>query len=100
MVLEHALITVRPGTGAQFEVALSQARSIIAASPGFVSLTLDRGVETPDRYLLLVHWETLEDHVEGFRASEAFSEWRALIGPYFESPPVVEHFVPVDGHGR
>jgi heme-degrading monooxygenase HmoA len=100
MVIEHAVITVRPGTGDQFEAALDEARSVIGASPGFVSLTLHRGVEVPERYLLLVEWETLDDHVEGFRNSEAFTAWRALIGPYFESPPVVDHVVPVEWPGR
>jgi heme-degrading monooxygenase HmoA len=92
MVLEHALIDIRPGTGRDFEVALDEARQVIAASPGFVSLRLHRGVETEDRYLLLVEWETLEDHVVGFRESDAFTAWRALIGPYFASPPDVVHF--------
>jgi heme-degrading monooxygenase HmoA len=92
MVLEHALIDIRPGTSEAFEAALAQARLVIGASPGFVSLRLHRGVETPDRYLLLVEWETLDDHLVGFRESEAFTEWRALIGPYFESPPNVVHF--------
>jgi heme-degrading monooxygenase HmoA len=92
MVLEHALIDVRPGTGAAFEAALAEARQVIAASPGFVSLRLQRGVETEDRYLLLVEWATLDDHVVGFRESPAFTAWRALIGPYFASPPVVVHF--------
>lgn len=96
MVLEHALIAVRPGTGAGFEDALRRARPVIAASPGFVSLTLERGVERPDRYLLLVQWERLEDHVDGFRGSEAFLRWRELIGPFFESPPDVEHYEAVD----
>ena len=97
MVLEHALITVRPGTGTEFEDAVRRARSVIAGSDGFVSLELHRGVETPDRYLLLVEWETLEDHTVGFRQSDAFVEWRSLIGDYFESPPLVDHCVPVDG---
>lgn len=97
MVLEHAVITVRPGTTADFEGALHRARSVIAGSHGFVSLALHRGVETPDRYLLLVEWETLEDHTVGFRQSEAFVEWRSLIGPYFESPPLVDHCQPVEG---
>jgi heme-degrading monooxygenase HmoA len=92
MVLEHALIDIRPGTGQAFEAALSEARRVIAASPGFVSLRLQRGVETEDRYLLLVEWETLDDHVVGFRGSDAFTAWRALIGPYFASPPEVVHF--------
>jgi heme-degrading monooxygenase HmoA len=97
MVLEHALITIKPGTHEQFEEALGRARSVIAASHGFISLALHRGVEDPDRYLLLVGWETLDDHVVGFRESAAFTEWRALIGPYFASPPVVDHAEPVAG---
>jgi len=97
MVLEHALITIRPGTSDEFERAFVEARKVISASPGFLSLALHRGVEAPDRYLLLVQWGSLEDHVEGFRQSEAFTRWRGLIGPFFESPPVVDHAVPVEG---
>ncbi|MGD0393640.1 MAG: antibiotic biosynthesis monooxygenase [Acidimicrobiales bacterium] len=97
MVLEHAVITIRPGTAAEFEGAMLRARPVIAGCHGFVSLELHRGVETPERYLLLVEWETLEDHTVGFRQSDSFVEWRSLIGPYFESPPLVDHCVPVDG---
>lgn len=97
MVLEHALITIRPGGSEAFEAALAKASTVISASKGFLSLRLHRGIETPDRYLLLVEWETLDDHVVGFRQSAAFTEWRALIGPYFESPPAVDHYSPVDG---
>jgi heme-degrading monooxygenase HmoA len=96
MVLEHALITIRPGTADEFEDALRRARPIIAASHGFISLELHRGIEAPDRYLLLVEWDTIDDHLVGFRQSEAFPQWRALIGPYFESPPVVDHLAPVE----
>src|ERR1700722_155511 len=99
MVLEHAVVSVRPGTAEDFEAAMHRARSVIAASHGFVSLKLQRGVETPDRYLLLVEWETLEDHMVGFRESDAFVAWRSLIGPYFESPPVVDHCTRVVGIG-
>jgi heme-degrading monooxygenase HmoA len=99
MALEHAVITVRPGTEAQFEEALGRARAVIAASPGFISLRLHRFVETPDRYVLLVEWETLENHTVGFRESEAFTQWRALIGPFFETQPEVGHLVAVDWPG-
>jgi heme-degrading monooxygenase HmoA len=92
MVLEHALIDIRPGTGEAFEAALAEARQVIAASTGFVSLSLQRGVEAEHRYLLLVEWETLDDHVVGFRESPAFTAWRARIGPFFASPPEVVHF--------
>ena len=97
MILEHALITVRPQAHREFEAALSEARAVISASPGFGSLRLLRGVESPDRYLLLVEWATLEDHTVGFRESPAFAEWRSHIGPFFDSPPEVDHFDPVTG---
>jgi heme-degrading monooxygenase HmoA len=97
MVLEHAVITIRDGASEAFEAALRQARTVIAGSPGFVSLSVHRGVEVPDRYLLLVEWESLDDHMVGFRQSERFAEWRSLIGPYFDSPPVVDHVQPVEG---
>jgi heme-degrading monooxygenase HmoA len=97
MVLEHAVITVKPGSADEFEAALFQARPIIAASPGFLSLELHRGVEVPDRYVLLVEWEHLDDHMVRFRESDAFVRWRELIGPFFESPPLVDHLAPVDG---
>jgi len=97
MVLEHAVITIKPGVNREFEAALTEARSVVAESHGFVSLELHRGIETPDRYVLLIRWETLEDHTVGFRQSERFTQWRALIGPYFLSPPEVVHLTPVDG---
>ncbi len=97
MVLEHAVITIRPGTAPEFEDAMRRARAVIARSNGFVSLELHRGVETPEKYLLLVEWETIDDHLVGFRRSDSFLEWRSLIGPYFESPPLVDHCVSVEG---
>ncbi len=97
MTLEHALITIRPDAHEQFEAALTEARTVISSAPGFRSLRLHRGVESPDRYLLLVEWETLEDHTVGFRESPAFAEWRSLIGPFFESQPEVDHYEPVPG---
>jgi len=97
MVLEHAVITVRPGTSESFEAALQEARAVIAAAHGFRSFAALRGVESTDEYLLLIGWETLEDHMTGFRESEDFTRWRALIGPYFASPPAVVHFDPLDG---
>ena len=97
MVLEHAVITVRPGTGQAFEAALAEARQYIAAADGFRSLALHRGIEHDHEYVLLVEWDTLDDHLVGFRGSEAFTAWRALIGPFFEEPPVGIHLSAVDG---
>lgn len=96
MVLEHAVFTIRPGTGEQFEAALARARHLLARSPGCLSVALHHGVEDPDRYVLLVEWETVEAHTEGFRQSDAFPEWRSLIGSYFAGDPVVEHLTAVD----
>ena len=92
MVLEHALLPVRPGTQAAFEMAFHEASAIIAGSPGFLGLTLLRCVERPDTYLLLVEWASLEDHTEGFRGSPGYQEWRRLLHHFYEPFPTVEHF--------
>lgn len=92
MVLEHAVLPVRAGQQKAFEAAFAEAAPLIAASPGFLALRLSRCVEDPDRYLLLVEWDTLADHVEGFRGSPAFERWRALLHHFYDPPPTVEHF--------
>ena len=95
MVLERAQLSIAPDQEADFEAAFATAKDVIASSPGFVRLTLSRGVESPSSYLLIVEWERLEDHTEVFRGSERFTQWRALVGPFFASPPDVEHFAEV-----
>ena len=92
MVLEHALLPVRPGEAEEFLLAFAEAKRIIAASPGFVRLELSRCVERPDTFLLLVEWERLADHTEGFRGSAAYEEWRRLLHRFYDPFPVVEHF--------
>lgn len=92
MILEHALLPVRAGEEALFEVAFDQARPIIASMPGFVSLQLQRGIESPSTYLLLVEWESVEHHEVGFRQSAQYEQWRALLHRFYEPFPVVEHF--------
>jgi heme-degrading monooxygenase HmoA len=92
MVLEIAQIDVRPGDEEAFIKAYAEARALVAESPGCLSVRMTRGVESPSRFVLLVEWETLDAHTEGFRASDRFPQWRGLIGPYFASPPQVEHF--------
>lgn len=94
MILEQAVIAVTAGLEDDFEVAVGQAKDLISRAQGFRSLRLLRGVEEPGKYLLLVEWETLDDHTVGFRESELFVRWRELIGPYFASPPEVSHFDP------
>jgi heme-degrading monooxygenase HmoA len=97
MILEFAQITIRPGSESKFETVFPAAIKVLGSSKGYLSHELRRSVETPNRYALLVQWQTLEDHTVGFRGSPAFTEWRAHIGPFLESPPVVEHFQAVAG---
>ncbi len=95
MILEHALLPVRPGSEEQFEAAFQQARPLIASMPGFRRLTLSRCLERPSTYLLLVEWDTLGDHTEGFRSSPEYEQWRQLLHHFYDPFPEVEHFAPV-----
>ncbi len=97
MILEIAAIDVKTGHEAEFESAVRLALPLFHAAPGCRGVELQRGVEQPNRYCLLVRWETLEDHTVGFRGSEAFTRWRALVSPHFDSPPRVQHTRPVLG---
>ncbi len=90
MVLEHALLPVVPGREADFEAAFAEARSLIAASPGFRRLLMSRCLERPGTCLLLVERERLEDHTEGFRASVAHRHWRELLHSTYDPFPTVE----------
>lgn len=92
MILEHALLYVVPGQENDFELAFSEAKAIIAAMPGFRSLRLSRCIERPSTYLLLVEWEQLEDHTEGFRSSPQYQQWRALLHHFYDPFPNVEHY--------
>jgi len=92
MILESAILDVRPGREAEFEAAMKTARPLIAATPGFRSIKVQRCIETPNRYLLLVEWERLEDHTVGFRQSPRYQEWRALLHHFYDPFPRVEHF--------
>jgi heme-degrading monooxygenase HmoA len=93
MILEIADIRITPGKGAAFEAAVrTGAETVIAQAQGFRGFKLNRGVESPDRYVLMVYWETLEDHTVGFRQGPLFAQWRAIVGPFFAAPPAVEHF--------
>jgi heme-degrading monooxygenase HmoA len=93
MILEIADIRIKPGKQAEFEAAIEQgAKEVISSAKGFQGYKINKGVESPDRYVLMIYWRTLENHTVDFRQSPAFQEWRALVGPYFAGPPVVEHF--------
>ena len=95
MILEQAILDVKPQETKQFEAAFSHAQRIIAASPGYISHELQRCIEKSNRYLLLVRWRTLEDHTEGFRKSAPYQEWKRLLHHFYDPFPVVEHYEPV-----
>ena len=92
MITEHALLEVIPGLEDAFLQAMDEAKAHIAGSPGFVSMRVERCVERPSCFLLLVDWERLEDHTEGFRRSAAYEDWRAALHHFYNPFPVVEHF--------
>jgi heme-degrading monooxygenase HmoA len=92
MILEHVVLDVRAGSGQAFEAAFVEAKPIIAASPGFRSLRLERCLEQADRYLLLVEWDSVDAHEEGFRKSPAYEQWRRLLHHFYPQPPVVQHY--------
>lgn len=98
MVLEVALIEVVPGQEDAFVAAYRSVREVVASTPGCRTVRMTRGVESPSRFVLLVEWDSVEAHLDNFRADpERFSAWRGAIGPYFATPPVVEHFADVPG---
>ncbi|HEX8528376.1 MAG TPA: antibiotic biosynthesis monooxygenase [Cytophagales bacterium] len=92
MILEVAILDVIPGQEARFEQNFREARGIIAAMPGCRSHRLQRCLEKPNRYLLLVEWEKLEDHTVGFRQSPQYGQWKALLHPFYDPFPTVEHY--------
>ena len=95
MILEVAALDIRPGQEAAFEAAFGQAAPVIAASAGYISHRLKRCVEKRNRYLLLVQWETLEHHTQGFRGSAQYQEWKRLLHHFYDPFPTVEHYVEV-----
>ena len=100
MILEVALLRVQPGKCADFESSFRQAQTIISAVPGYVSHELQRCVERPDEYVLLVRWESIDAHEVVFRGSAAYQEWRELLHHYYDPFPTVLHYEAVEGaHG-
>ena len=95
MILEAAVLDVIPGQEPGFESAFGEAKAIIASMPGFVSLQLHKGIEEPSRYLLLVQWQRLEDHTEGFRKSADYQRWKALLHHFYDPFPRVDHYAPI-----
>jgi heme-degrading monooxygenase HmoA len=94
VILEHALLDVKPGQGAAFEAALAKALPLISATPGFLGIEVRPCIEVANRYLLLVQWESVEAHEKGFRGSSRYTEWRALLHHFYDPFPHVTHFGP------
>ncbi|MGO4856884.1 antibiotic biosynthesis monooxygenase family protein [Arthrobacter sp. 2MCAF14] len=95
MILEHAILPVRPGSESDFEEAFRTAQPLISRQPGFRSLSISRSIESPNLYLLLVEWDSVEDHTEGFRGSADYEQWKGLLHHFYDPFPVVEHFTTV-----
>lgn len=91
MVLELAHIEVLPGKNAEFEAGVKEAVPLFLRAKGCSSVELQRVVEHDTRYVLIVQWETVDDHMVHFRQSDDFQEWRRLVGPFFAKPPEVVH---------
>ena len=96
MILEAAVLNIKPNLESEFEAAFRQASKIISSMNGFIEVELQKCLEQENKYLLLVKWETLEDHTVGFRGSLEYQEWRALLHHFYDPFPIVEHFENVE----
>lgn len=92
MILETAFIHVKPGQEADFLVALEAAKDVLAQANGWKSISVKQGIERSSTFMLALEWETLENHTVDFREGPLFAQWRAIIGPFFDSAPDVEHW--------
>lgn len=93
MILEIADIHIQPGQQAAFDEAIQRGITTVASkAQGMMGWKVNKCIETPERYVLQIFWATLEDHTVGFREGPLFAQWRAIVGPFFARPPVVEHF--------
>ncbi|HTU50611.1 MAG TPA: antibiotic biosynthesis monooxygenase [Acidobacteriaceae bacterium] len=92
MILELAILDIRPAEEEAFETAMRTARPLIEATPGFAGMELRRCLEISNRYVLLVSWETLEDHTVGFRQSDRYQKWRDLLHHFYDPFPIVQHY--------
>lgn len=92
MILEHAILNVNAGQHAAFEAAMKEAVPVIAASDGFLGLEVLACLETPGRYLLLVKWTSVDAHEVGFRGSDRYKQWKALLHGFYDPFPIVQHY--------
>ena len=97
MILEVAILNVIPNLTTAFEAAFAKAEKIIASMKGYISHQLQKCIENPDKYILLVNWTDLEAHTVGFRTSPEYQEWKALLHHFYDPFPTVEHFEKVEG---
>ena len=95
MILEVAVLDVKVGREEDFELAFSAAQKIISAMDGYISHDLQKCIECPNRYILLVNWESLESHTIGFRQSPEYRKWKSLLHHFYDPFPEVEHFTSV-----
>ena len=94
MILEIADIRIQPCKQAEFDVAIQRGiAAVITQAKGFQGYKINKCIEPPERYVLMIFWDTLENHTVDFRQSPAFAEWRSIVGPYFAAAPEVEHFM-------
>ncbi|HEY0956159.1 MAG TPA: antibiotic biosynthesis monooxygenase [Roseateles sp.] len=99
MILEIAQLQVRPGQSAAFEAAFAEAQAIIASMPGYLGHELQRCIERAEHYMLLVRWESVAHHEQGFRQSEGYQRWRQLLHHFYDPFPTVLHYEQVAGPG-
>ncbi|MEH7108368.1 antibiotic biosynthesis monooxygenase family protein [Bacillus sp. JJ1764] len=92
MILEAVMLQVKPGMEKEYESAFIEASTIISSMKGYISHELQRCLEVKGKYLLIVNWETLEDHTVGFRQSKEYLEWKKRLHHFYDPFPVVEHF--------
>jgi heme-degrading monooxygenase HmoA len=101
MILEVADMRIQPGRNAEFEAAIAQGiATVVSRAAGFIGYEMQRGIESPERYLLMTWWQALEDHTIGFRQGPLFAEFRVFIAPFFAEPTKVEHFTLTLESGR
>ncbi len=96
-IRRSAAESIQPGQQVAFEQAIRHGIATVASkAQGFLNARVQHGIESPERYVLMIEWATLEDHTVHFRGGPLFAEWRAIVGPFFAGPPTVEHFNLVD----
>ena len=92
MILEVAILNIKKGLSTEFETSFDKAKDIISSKNGYISHQLKKCIEQEDKYILLVNWETIEDHEIGFRKSEEYNQWKALLHHFYEPFPIVDHY--------